>query len=255
MGELRRMAMVWAGVFFGAIALFSNLDGIVSLSRWSKFIVDHWKYWTHSFWSYLLWWVKIDIQPASSTFLTAITALLMLSVGSRWRSAIVPPRDAHMAQMRASDLIAIALVICLMLAPLASMHEQIDLSPAVLFLMGVLAGFMIYIATVAFAKIEWRGGDNGSGFIAIWAVFMVIGPVIILLASGHEARLSIPSFKLADYVVIGVVAIATVPIIWICQFREFILRIKHLLMFVAVLIASSQLTRIDFLRLLQPPNQ
>jgi hypothetical protein len=71
--------IAWVGIVGSAITLFSNLQGVLDMADWARWIVAHWTEWMHAFWSWIFAWFSIKLPPPLALLLTAYAFLSMLA--------------------------------------------------------------------------------------------------------------------------------------------------------------------------------
>jgi hypothetical protein len=54
---LRYQALTWFGIIGGAVTLFSNLNGVLNLADWARWLTSHWHELTTGFWTWAFGWV------------------------------------------------------------------------------------------------------------------------------------------------------------------------------------------------------
>jgi hypothetical protein len=86
----------WTGILGGALTVFSNLDSLIKLSGWARWITSHWQEWMTVLWGGYLglsnMTVDTDLVLVDAPFLGA---LVLIAIASRFMSddtATVPPR-------------------------------------------------------------------------------------------------------------------------------------------------------------------
>ncbi len=82
---LRYQALTWFGIIGGAITLFSNLNGVLNLADWARWLTSHWHDLTAGFWTWAFGWVGIRFSPALAPLLTLATFSVATVV---WRAAV-----------------------------------------------------------------------------------------------------------------------------------------------------------------------
>jgi hypothetical protein len=71
---LRREWLLWAGSLGGAITLLGNLEPLLQLADWARFILITWRSWTHQLWDLL---VPYRLTPLSKMAMLVLFAILV----------------------------------------------------------------------------------------------------------------------------------------------------------------------------------
>ena len=91
---LRYHVLTWVGIVGGAITLFSNLRGVLTLTDWAGWFVAHWNDWVRAFWLWALGWLGITPGPGWRLDLTFALFLVLTSLGSRIEAIRAGDRSA-----------------------------------------------------------------------------------------------------------------------------------------------------------------
>jgi hypothetical protein len=83
---LRLQLLTWAGIVGGAITLFTNFRGLISLADWARWIVIHWQEWTHYLWSVGFEWIGVRLPHGLSPMLSLLMFVTLLVIGTALRS-------------------------------------------------------------------------------------------------------------------------------------------------------------------------
>ena len=86
--RLSEPILSWIGIIGGAITLFSNLEGVLKLADWARFIVVHWHEWTNAFWSWVFGWIGIEIPALVASYLTTLSFFVVLAMSIRIRTTV-----------------------------------------------------------------------------------------------------------------------------------------------------------------------
>ena len=78
---LRLQLLTWAGIVGGAITLFANFRGLISLADWARWIVVHWQEWTHYLWSVGFEWIGVRLPQWISPMLSLMMFVTLLVIG------------------------------------------------------------------------------------------------------------------------------------------------------------------------------
>ena len=92
--NLRYQLLMWVGTLGGAITLFTNIQGVLELANWARWVVYHWKEWNRLFWQWALGWLGIVIDRKLATILSLAVFVLMIAVSVRLRGALVQMRNS-----------------------------------------------------------------------------------------------------------------------------------------------------------------
>ena len=73
----------WCGIIGGAIGLFSNLETLLRLAEWARWLVGAWNHWVNLGWDLLLSRLNFDLTPGSRFQSTMAVTITMIAIGSR----------------------------------------------------------------------------------------------------------------------------------------------------------------------------
>jgi hypothetical protein len=73
--------LTWVGIIGGALTLFTNLRSVLKLADWARFLVQHWKEWTHAFWLWVFGWLGIHVLPEWTAILSFLLFGSLLAIG------------------------------------------------------------------------------------------------------------------------------------------------------------------------------
>lgn len=82
----RYQFLTWFGIIGGAVTLFSNLHGLVTMADWARRLVLHWHEWTLAFWGFLFGWIGIRLPAILAPLLSFLMFGLVLTLGARFRA-------------------------------------------------------------------------------------------------------------------------------------------------------------------------
>ena len=91
--SLRYQVLTWVGVVGGAITLFTNLDSVLRMADWARWLVTHWHDWMHASWEWVFAWIGIRIDPEISLLLSFLAFMLSLSIGIWLRVLLMTKRE------------------------------------------------------------------------------------------------------------------------------------------------------------------
>ena len=80
---LRYQALTWAGILGGAITLFANLQGVLTLSKWAKWFTNEWRELTVGFWQFVGAFVGIRPPAGVALMLSFLCFCLLTALGAR----------------------------------------------------------------------------------------------------------------------------------------------------------------------------
>jgi hypothetical protein len=69
------------GVVGTAITLFSNLQSVLDMADWARFVVSHWTEWTRAFWDWVFGWIGVKLPQPLVPILTTCVFFAMLAAG------------------------------------------------------------------------------------------------------------------------------------------------------------------------------
>jgi hypothetical protein len=90
---LRYQVLTWVGIVGGGITLFTNLQGVLNLADWARWLAIAWHNWTEAFWQTAFGWLGISFPRQLAPLLTFIAFGFATCVGAR-RWAAVPKEPA-----------------------------------------------------------------------------------------------------------------------------------------------------------------
>jgi hypothetical protein len=71
----------WWGIIGGALTLFTALSATIKLADWARWVVEHWKEWTHAFWVWMFGWLGIHVPPGGTPILSFLLFWSLLAIG------------------------------------------------------------------------------------------------------------------------------------------------------------------------------
>ena len=83
---LRNSIFAWIGIVGGAITLFGNLESLLLLAGWARWLIAHWTDWLRSFWTWVLGWFGVLPDVTLRFDLTFSALLVCIGVGSRFEA-------------------------------------------------------------------------------------------------------------------------------------------------------------------------
>jgi hypothetical protein len=78
--------LTWVGIVGGAISLFTNLRGVLTLADWARWIVQHWHDWSQALWVMLFGWIGVHIPVELAPTLSFVLFMSLLLAGTMLRS-------------------------------------------------------------------------------------------------------------------------------------------------------------------------
>lgn len=154
-GTVRSSVVSGIGVLGGAITLFGNLDAVLSLADWARWLVDHWHTWLHTFWKEIFDLLNIRDDAGLRLDLTFTVFLITTAVGSRLEVMRSTPNGAITGRPSFRTLLRTALFLALALIGYVSMAVAINVgimpniytaAPAGAFVFGVALWSLLYLA-------------------------------------------------------------------------------------------------------------
>jgi len=73
--------LTWWGIIGGAITLFVAISTTLKLADWARALVQHWKEWTHAFWTWAFGWLGIHLPPEWTPVLSFLLFGSLLTIG------------------------------------------------------------------------------------------------------------------------------------------------------------------------------
>jgi hypothetical protein len=75
----------WWGIIGGALTLFTAISATLKLADWARWLVDHWKEWTHAFWVWAFGWLGIHLPPEWTPVLSFLLFGSLLTIGEAFK--------------------------------------------------------------------------------------------------------------------------------------------------------------------------
>src|SRR5262245_15143065 len=72
LASARYTVITWFGIIGSTITIFSNLEGVLKLASWARWIATYWTIWITEFWSWPFRWLGITISTGEAACLTFI---------------------------------------------------------------------------------------------------------------------------------------------------------------------------------------
>jgi hypothetical protein len=95
---VRFQLLTWIGIVGGAVTIFSNLRGLLSLATWARWLVTHWQDLIQAFWATLFGWVGLRMPPLLIPMLSFAVFVAMIIVGVALRTAGADQSEAKQAR-------------------------------------------------------------------------------------------------------------------------------------------------------------
>jgi hypothetical protein len=87
---LRYQVLTWVGIIGGAITLFANLQGILNLADWARWLVTNWHEWTTALWMSAFQSVGIRIPREIAPLLSLFSFCSATVIGARRQFVSLP---------------------------------------------------------------------------------------------------------------------------------------------------------------------
>src|SRR5262249_35504417 len=71
--------LAWVGAVGSAVTLFGNLQAVIDMADWARWIVAHWTEWIHAFWNWIFAWIGVRMPRWLGPILTAYVFFPMLA--------------------------------------------------------------------------------------------------------------------------------------------------------------------------------
>jgi hypothetical protein len=113
----------WAGIVGGALTLFTNLGAVLKLADWARWLVEHWKEWTHAAWVWLFGWLGIHVPPEWTPVLSFLLFWSLLTVGQavQFHNTIKLQPVADKYRVRSFRLMSRRTLLVIILLPVVTM--------------------------------------------------------------------------------------------------------------------------------------
>src|SRR5262245_19566762 len=137
--------LTWWGIIGGAITLFVAISTTLKLADWARALVQHWKEWTHAFWTWAFGWLGIHLPPEWTPVLSFLLFGSLLTIGqalqfsrvSRSQSSIDKYREHSFKLIsRHSAFCLLSIGAILVIGVLASAFASAPILGAVIILIG-----------------------------------------------------------------------------------------------------------------------
>jgi hypothetical protein len=83
LSRVRGSVISWLGIVGGAITLFGNLQAVVDLADWARWIVLHYRLWIFVFWDWIFYYLQININRELIPYLTLAVSQILISIGAK----------------------------------------------------------------------------------------------------------------------------------------------------------------------------
>ena len=109
----------WFSIIGAAVTIFGNFQALLDLADWARWIVAHWRAWTHAFWTLVFGWLKIDLHPGVVPILTATLFFFMIGIATL--SPFRTPAASNLRRTRSLlGFLSMSFLLLALLAPHAS---------------------------------------------------------------------------------------------------------------------------------------
>lgn len=198
-GKLIRFeVLTLIGVFGSAFTIFSNIDGLIRLSKWARVIVESWHEWTRQLWHALGQIFKFDIPASVADFLTFVLFIISTTVSARLVAGELrsPKLSSFFRNVLYVFLIAIALsaftgfLVWLYFIPLAGYIYGADSSARTNFaiLLGITTGVLLLIfSAVILARRSQTIPASVTAFASLFGVLFSLAFAYLLVGGALEA--------------------------------------------------------------------
>jgi hypothetical protein len=171
--------LTWIGIAGGAVTLFSNIGGALTLADWARLLVERWHEFMTDFWRLLLGWTGISIPKEIVPILSFAVFVAILVVGLNLSTRVNNAGSNHqpisIRQGIELSLIGIMLSViaasglfAFMIAFDELLPDTIAVSVAIFFVYIFPLGFVLYVS------------KNRTLVFVAWIFFVIVS--VILLA-------------------------------------------------------------------------
>jgi TIR domain len=117
---LRYELLTWWGIIGGAVALFVAISTTLKLADWARFLVEHWKQWTHAFWVWVFGWLGIHVPAEWTPVLSFLLfwSLLVIGQAFKFRSTVKHRSIVDKDQGKSFQLISWRLWVSIVVMPI-----------------------------------------------------------------------------------------------------------------------------------------
>jgi len=81
--QLNYEALTWLGILGSVVTIFSNLDAILKMAHWAKWVSDYWVYGVAEFWTRLGHVISVNLPKSYAGPLSACLFFTAVAIGSR----------------------------------------------------------------------------------------------------------------------------------------------------------------------------
>jgi TIR domain len=251
---LRYQVLTWVGIVGGAITLFVNLDGLLTLAGWFHWLVSHWHEWMVGFWKWVFSWIGIKLPRDYVPLASFIVFSLMIGAGTRLNSG--------QSSGKVKSILIRLFLTLLIFSFLATAGYLLIISDGLFLLIFVLSEGSSAMVTLLFVlpfamlvglfRREWKSLAVFMFLFYIFSLVILVGPVISFSSSEDgplpsNLPIIIGLFVGANVLQFAMLAMAPLPSI--------VRRLSFLAIGLALLVALNQLSvyAADIRLLLKPP--
>jgi hypothetical protein len=246
---LKFQLLTWGGIIGGAITLFTNLGGILTLTDWAKLLVQRWHELTTAFWVFVFGWMGIEIPRDLVPLLTFVAFTAMLVVGTNLSASETDRKSRYQASPRKTIILLIAGVLLFLGGLAASTFGYAILQtliPEDKYGTAAIVIFLIVWISPLLLLIHFGKGQELLFFS--WCLFGIIGGILIFSsfesvadALGTDKFLSIVALPLLQFI-----CVLLTPL------HSLLRRLFFLIIGVMILIGLSEVSKLNLRPYLDP---
>jgi hypothetical protein len=182
--SLRGPILSWLGIVGGAITIFGNLEALVDMAEWARWIVSRWHDLISKFWLGLFLRLHWRLNPALVPYFTLGAALILIAIGARLTTS-AERRNKHdwsFWREAAFGFPPVIVLYLLILGPKQLLLTQLFLLP-IPDTIGGLSLWERYIAILAVVVggfVSSRITTAHDLFSRIWIMLLFVGFIVLL---------------------------------------------------------------------------
>lgn len=236
---LRGSIVSWVGILGGAVTLFGNLDAMLSLAEWARWLVDNWHTWLRVGWKHVFDLLGIKDSSTLRIDLTFGLFLLTTAAGSRLeiiRAGLPTPPLNWWSFLRTSLSVGCAVIGY----AIVSIAIERGILPGLSSGQGwgvVLSGALLW-GLLFLAVMHWPA-PAALGTATLLQAFL------FLLFYSHDDPSEVESTEYSLWVSVAVIGVGCFLAFWLAVPNKFHARLWYMLCAVLVLVALNYLSQLQ----------
>src|SRR5262245_42208991 len=198
--------LTWWGIIGGAIALFVAISTTLKLADWARWLVEHWKEWTHDFLVWAFGWLGLHLPPEWIPVLSFLLFWLFLTIGQvvKFKSTVETLSTRDKYQGRAFRFTSAQMLGCLVIMVMFLGFFSDDLSSRTIKFYYVLALFLA-LAPIGIVRFETH---RLHAYVSV-ALMLIFFTIITLAQLSDLDGAERAQFRISDVVLLLVLIAAT----------------------------------------------